>query len=73
MTPPLTPPTRPLAIIVIGTIAVAIAMPFAQRDDWIGWIALATIGAAAVGLWALLICGFTRAIIQWWRDLSDSD
>jgi hypothetical protein len=73
MTPPLTPPTRPLAIVSIGVIAVAIAMPCAERDDWIGWIALATIGAVAVALWGLLICGFTRAIIDWWRNRSQSD
>lgn len=59
--------------ILIATVAVAIAMPFGRREDWIGWLAFLVMAASAVGLWAILIWGFTQRIIDWWRGRSDSD
>jgi hypothetical protein len=74
MTAPLTrPPSRLTVIILIGLVAVTAAMPFARREDWLGWMALVTIGAVALGLWMLLLWGFARAILQRWRSQSGSE
>lgn len=68
MTAPLTPqPSWPAAVILICGVAVAIAMPFGRRTDFVGWAAFLTIAAAAIGLWGLLIYGFCRAFAQWLR------
>ena len=59
--------------VLIAMVAVAVAMPFGRREDWIGWLAFLVIAASAIGLWALLIWGFTQEIIEWWRRRSDPD
>jgi hypothetical protein len=57
-------------LVVIGIIAVAIAIPFRRRDDWLGWIGLLTIAAVAIGLWGALIWSFIQSVIEWWRNRS---
>ena len=65
------PPSRPIVAVTLGMVAVAVAMPFARRDDAIGWIAAAVVLGAAVGIWSLLLWGLGRATLQWWRDRRD--
>ncbi len=66
------PPSRSVVIIVVGLVAVAVAIPFGRRDDWAGWVAFLTVAAVAVGCWGLLMRGAMRAILQWWRGGPDS-
>ena len=62
MTAPFAPPLPwEVKAIVLGSLAVAVAMPFARRNDWVGWIAFTTLAAAAVGIVLL----FIRAV---WRN-----
>ena len=58
------PPSRPLIAVVVAMLAVAVAMPFARRDDWSGWAAFVTLIAANAVLWGLLI----RGLIRRWRE-----
>jgi nitrate reductase NapE component len=58
------PPKRFFHVFLAGALAVAVAAPFARRDDAIGWIAFLTIAAAAVGLWGVLTVGFVRGILR---------
>jgi len=67
------PPSRAFVLVTFGLAAVAIAMPFVRRNDWIGWIAFLTFVVVAIGLWMILIWGFARAAIEWWRNRSESD
>jgi hypothetical protein len=61
MTAPLTPvPERTVLAVLFGLAAVAVAIPFGQRDDWVGWAAFLTVAAVATGLWGLMIRGFWR-------------
>ena len=46
--------------IMLEMVAVFASIPLAKRDDWVGWVALATLFAALVGLWGLLIRGWSR-------------
>ena len=71
MTPPLTRPITPGLIFVMLILPLmALAMPFARREDWIGWVAFLTICLGAVGLWVLLIFGWISNLRA--RDRSDS-
>jgi len=55
MTAPFSPhPPRIVWLICLGFVAVAVAMPFARRDDLLGWLSLSVVLAFAVILWALL-------------------
>ncbi len=58
-------------MILLGMVAVAVAIPLGRREDSLGWIAFLTMAAVAVGLWALVLWGFARAILQRWRSRSD--
>ncbi|MFH1921339.1 MAG: hypothetical protein ABIP48_15850 [Planctomycetota bacterium] len=58
---------------MLGIIVVGVIMPFATRDDWIGWVALLMIAAFTIALWALLISGLARSMIEWWRNQSGKD
>ena len=74
LTPPLTKPDPWEAKAVrLATAATVAAMPFLRRDDWIGWIALLTLGAVFVGTWGLLIRRAVHHAIRRWRDWSASD
>jgi hypothetical protein len=52
-------------------VAVAIVVPFARRDDWLGWAAFAVIVAANVALWGLLPRGLIRVVRKWWLGRSE--
>ena len=54
------PPSRAILAVVATMLAVAIAAPFARRDDWMGWIAFVTLVAANAVLWGLLVWGLIR-------------
>jgi hypothetical protein len=54
--------------IAIAFVLTAVAIPFAKRDDWIGWIARLWIAALAIALSTMLIIGTVRAAIAWYRD-----
>jgi ABC-type uncharacterized transport system permease subunit len=58
-------------MILLGIVAVAVAMPFGRREDWLGWTVFLTMAAVAAGLWGLVLCGFARAILQRRRSKSD--
>lgn len=74
MIPLFGPPPSPIVIwVVIGFLVVAVAIPFGRRDDWIGWTAFLAIALAAIGMWVLLIWGWTRAFIEWWRKRSGTE
>jgi hypothetical protein len=60
-------------MIVLAIIAVALAMPFGRRDDWLGWVALFTIWGSALFLWATLIVAFVRRIIEWYRRAPEEE
>jgi hypothetical protein len=66
------PPPRPGVMILFGMAAVAAAIPFARRNDWVGWIAFLSVAAVAAGIWGLLAWGVVRAILQWRRGRPDS-
>lgn len=69
MTAPFAPPPHPVVwTITIGLIAVTVALPFARRDDWLGWLALCTIAGVSILLWAILIVGLLGRIVAWYRD-----
>jgi hypothetical protein len=69
MTPPQTRPLTPaLLFVIVGSLAMAVAMPYVRREDWIGWIAFGTIVVFAIGLWVLLIRGFVRELRARWRE-----
>ena len=71
MTPPLTAPVPWEAkAISLGLLAFVVAIPYLRRGDWIGWIALSTTAAVAIGIWALLIRGMALNTIRWWRNRS---
>lgn len=57
------PPSRPVLFVLFAMGVMAIAMPFGRREDWLGWVAFLAIAACAVGIWGLLILGFTRAFL----------
>lgn len=64
------PPTRPI-VLVGAAIACVIAIPFARRNDWLGWAAFLVIAAAAVALWGMLLRACWRSTVEWWRGKSD--
>ena len=49
------PPPREVYWVVGGMVVFAAAMPFARREDWLGWTALLIVGGLAAGLWGLMI------------------
>lgn len=57
--------------ILIAMVAVAVAMPFGRREDWIGLLAFLIVWTSAIGLWALVIGRFLQKILEWWRHRSD--
>jgi hypothetical protein len=58
------PPSRSVVAVLAAMLAMMAVLPFARRDDWLGWIAFATIAAANVVLWGLL----ARGLIRRWRE-----
>ena len=65
MTAPFAPPPPwEVKAIVLGSLAVAVAMPFARRNDWVGWIAFTTLAAAAVGIVLLFIRGVWHNFVR---------
>lgn len=68
MTAPLAPSPSPAVWTVVGfMVAVAIVIPFARRDDWLGWLAFLVVFAANVVIWGLLLWAFVRAALEWHR------
>jgi len=57
--------------IILGLPLVALAMPFARRDDWIGWAAFLVIASYAVFLWVVLIVGLSLRFLEWYRGTDD--
>jgi hypothetical protein len=49
------PPSRAILAVVATMLAVAVAIPFARRDDWTGWVAFVTFVAANAVMWGLLV------------------
>jgi hypothetical protein len=49
-------------------IAVVVALPFARRGGWLGWLALVVMAGVAVLLWAAIAIGATRTFLAWRRD-----
>lgn len=49
-------------------LGVAIALPFARRDDLLGWLSIFVMLAFAVGLWAFLVFASIRTLLAWCRD-----
>jgi hypothetical protein len=43
--------------VVVAMLGVVVALPFARREGWAGWVALVMIGAAAVVMWGLILRG----------------
>lgn len=69
MTAPFNPHPHPLIwLIVIGMLGFAIAMPFARREDWLGWISFLAIAGFAVLLWSVLIVGLCIRFLEWRRS-----
>lgn len=58
------PPPWEVKAIVLGSLAVAVAMPFARRDYRVGWIAFATLAAAAVGIVLLFVRGVWHNFVR---------
>ena len=67
------PPPGEVKAIVLGILAIVVSVPFAKRDDWVGWIAFSTLAASAVSIWVLFIRGVWHNTIRWWRRRSTSD
>ena len=73
MTAPMTRPvTWEMVLVLVSMVVVAIALPFARREDWTGRVAFLAIAVSVLGVWGLLIRGLTRAFLTWWRNRSDS-
>ena len=69
MTAPLNPHPHPLIwAILIGMVGFAIAMPFARREDLLGWISFMAIAGFAIFLWATLIVGLSIRLVEWLRN-----
>lgn len=49
-------------------LGVAIALPFARRDDLLGWLSFFAVAVFAVSLWALMILASIRTLLAWFRD-----
>jgi hypothetical protein len=54
------PPSRSVIAVLAAMLAVMAVIPFARREDWLGWIAFGTVIAANVLLWGLLAWGVVR-------------
>lgn len=67
-----TPPSRSMVAFALGGVLVAAVMPFVRREDVLGWIALAVLTSAAIGIWALLLWGAGRGLLRWWRNRRDA-
>ncbi len=66
MTAPFSSHPPPLVwLIAIGTISMAIAIPFGRRDDWLGWLAFLWMASFAIALSAILIFGIARNVVAW--------
>jgi hypothetical protein len=63
------PPSRSILAVLASMLAVVVALPFARRDDWTGWVAFLTLVAANVILWGLLGWGLIRR----WREPPPSE
>ena len=61
------PPSRNVIVVLVALFAAMAVVPFGRRDDWLGWIAFATLVAANIVLWGLLIWGMIRR----WREPSE--
>lgn len=68
MTPPMTRPMGPMLIILGGGIAVGLAIPFARRDDWLGWFSLAVVAIVSVFFWSMYLLGIIRQLLTAWRN-----
>ncbi len=69
MTAPFNPHPHPLIwAFVVGLAVVVMASPFGRRDDWLGWISLLAVAAAAVFMWATLISGLAMQIAKWFKN-----
>ena len=74
MTAPFAPsPSLIVLAVAAGLMAVGLLMPFARRDDWIGWCAFLATAAFAVWLWGLLLWRAFQGLTEWWSGGSESD
>lgn len=64
------PPTWEAKAIASGTMAVAVAAPYARRDDGVGWFAFSIIVAGALAFWTVCARGMVLNAIRWWRSRS---
>jgi hypothetical protein len=69
MTAPFAPPPPRAVWIVLGLmVCVAAVLPFARRNDWIGWSAFVVIAAANAALCGMLLWGIVRAVRERLRN-----
>jgi hypothetical protein len=61
------PPSRTIIAFLVALFAAMAAVPFARREDWLGWVAFATLVAANLVMWGL----FLRGVWRNWREPVD--
>ncbi len=72
MTAPFNPHLHPVQwTVVLGLPVVALALPFARREDWIGWTACVVLAGYAIFLWGALVVGMSLRLIEWYRGADD--
>lgn len=74
MTAPFAPPiARPVLFVLFAMGVMAIAAPFARREDWLGWVAFLAMAVCTLGVWGLLIMGLARAFLESRRKRAESE
>jgi hypothetical protein len=63
--------TRNFALLLVALTSVLLAIPFADRNDWQGWVACFVILAAVGWIVGIRLWFVGQTVIEWWngRDL----
>ena len=64
--------SRNFAIFLIAVAALVLAVPFADRKDWQGWVASFVTVAALVTMLAMWLRRTWENISDWWHDDRES-